>query len=432
MIAAIARGDSVDADFLSKLHFEILNLLHEAGIHPISGSADGHETERSLQRTIAAQSLEPPLSYSIPHSIPACCIKLSIPMIHGHPSISVQDIKHGGKTGRSQLLTGARILVCGDSPIYYEQLYTFAMNPLAPLFHRDVVNTDKQDDRAAARTLSARALEIHLQVAPKHHALSIYLFIIGELVDAWQNRSINHIERAKMAMRARFFLMAWRSHIVQHPDYSVEIQFISRGSYDIFLTSCDSLLSLIITYRKFHSLYPLLPWLHSTEPVEHLFGCLRTIKPDVTYADALQAECKLRTLMLGDFGQLSEEERANETAAGYHHTYFDAPDLDVENLRRYPTDAELQNASTAAYEEAKQLLSVVNIDAAQMLKLYTPPEPSKRSKKACMTRDDPPQTVAELMRLFMNSASLSEKEQNEAEVCEAALAADSVNSSLDM
>jgi hypothetical protein len=36
--------------------------------------------------------------------------------------------------------------------------------------------------------------------------------------------------------------------------------------------------------------------------------------------------------MLGAFQALSLEERASQTAAGYHHTYFDAPDLDFAML----------------------------------------------------------------------------------------------------
>jgi hypothetical protein len=59
--------------------------------------------------------------------------------------------------------------------------------------------------------------------------------VFGELIDAWQNRNISHLEHAKMVMRARYFLMAWRTHVNKHPDYSVNIQFISRESYDIRL-----------------------------------------------------------------------------------------------------------------------------------------------------------------------------------------------------
>lgn len=132
---------------------------------------------------------------------------------------------------------------------------------------------------------SAAALDFHMRTYPDQRDLSIYLFILGELVDAWQNRHIPHYKCAKIAMRARYFLMSWRAHIVSHPEHTTNIQFISRESFDIFLIVCDSLISLIIIYRQHYSRYPLLPWLHSTEPCEHVFGVIWQIKKDFTFAD---------------------------------------------------------------------------------------------------------------------------------------------------
>ncbi|KAJ7832150.1 hypothetical protein B0H14DRAFT_3712707 [Mycena olivaceomarginata] len=142
--------------------------------------------------------------------------------------------------------------------------------------------------------------------------------------------------------------MAWRSHTVAHPDYSLQTQFISRESYDIFLTLCDGLLSLMIAYRNYYPTYPLLPWLHSTEVCEHLFGMLRQLKKDFTYSDVLQLERKLRVLQMGAFGNLTAKQQANETAAGYHHTYFNANDYGL--------------------AEATQLLKLLGIDDGPSLR----------------------------------------------------------------
>ncbi|KII84101.1 hypothetical protein PLICRDRAFT_65980, partial [Plicaturopsis crispa FD-325 SS-3] len=232
---------------------------------------------------------------------------------------------------------------------------------------RDVERGDKQDDRAAARLFSAETLACILSHFPKHTGLSVYLFALGELYDAWQNRNIGHAERAKMVLRARFFLMAWRSHIEKHPDHRTHIHFISRESYEIFLTLCDSLLQLIVVYRQYFPMYPLLPWLHSTETCEHIFGILRQLKKDFSYTDMLYLEPKLQALLLGAFANLSFEEKANQTASGYHHTYFRAPDLDTAALMEWPTDVDLAKASAAAFEEVEQLLAAVGIDAHAML-----------------------------------------------------------------
>jgi hypothetical protein len=128
-----------------------------------------------------------------------------------------------------------------------------------------------------------------------------------------------------------------------------------------------------VIYHKFYPDFPLLPWLHSTEPCEHLFGVLCGLKKDFNYADVLYLQLKLRILILSAFGDLSTEEQAAQTTAGYHHTYFHVKDLDTEALKQWPSDGDLQQASAAAFAEANQLLAVVGINASSMLAMYTVP-----------------------------------------------------------
>lgn len=429
LLAAIARGSKDSAETLRDMHFQLTDLLHQAHIYPVSLSSDGTETERKLQRLVveAAHSV---YEYTIPNTSTGCTIGLHIPLFHGHPSIPTQDSKHGLKTAWNQLFTGARILVLGNFPCFYYQLLEFAKHPLGPLFNRDVEKVDRQDDRAAARLFSAESLNFHLTQYPDQVGLSVYLFVMGELIDAWQNRNIRHADRARMVMRARFFLMAWRSHIIAHPDHAAHIHFISRESFDIFITLCDSLLSLIVVYRKFYPNYPLLPWLHSTEPCEHFFGVLRVLKKDFNYADVLYLQPKLRILILGAFGDLSPEEQANHTASGYQHTYFHAKDLDTNALKTWPSDGDLQQASGAAFKEAEQLLAAVGINASSMLAGYIPPNPS-RKKTNRASSPHRPQTLYELMMLYANMPLTSQVE-DQVETCEMALAADDVDKTMAM
>ncbi|KDR67467.1 hypothetical protein GALMADRAFT_1356059 [Galerina marginata CBS 339.88] len=201
MVAAVARGSKVTAEGLFEMHRKLTGLLAGAGIHPVSLSADGSETERATEQLIE-QSADEHRHYVIPSIHPGCSIHLVVPLFNGRPS-------HYGD----------------------------------------------------------------------QHGVTVYLFIMGELIDAWQSRNICHLERAKMVLRARFFLMAWRSHIVHHPDYSVNTQ-LSRESDKIFLQ----------------------------------------LKRDFNFADMLYLEPKLRALMLGEFGNLTAEQKANQTSSGYHHT----------------------------------------------------------------------------------------------------------------
>lgn len=173
--------------------------------------------------------------------IPLCCC-------HGRVINVCQDSKHGAKTAHNQLLTGAQLLSLGHFTALYTYLRDIAVATLGPLFRRDVGNVDKQDDRAASRTLSSATIGFIGQFFPQRRGLSVYLFVLGELVDAWQNCAISHLEHAHMVMRARLFLTSWHSHITRHPDHSTSTHFISHESYKIFIIMCDSLLSLILSH----------------------------------------------------------------------------------------------------------------------------------------------------------------------------------------
>lgn len=48
---------------------------------------------------------------------------------------------------------------------FYAQLRELAANALGPLFMHNVENVDRQDDRAAARTFSASALDFYMKTS---------------------------------------------------------------------------------------------------------------------------------------------------------------------------------------------------------------------------------------------------------------------------
>ncbi|EIW63281.1 uncharacterized protein TRAVEDRAFT_161459 [Trametes versicolor FP-101664 SS1] len=436
LLAAVARGGKENAQDLLDIHNELLGHLHAHEIYPVSYAADGTEVERALQRKIIAAThrFSP---YIIPNDVPGCTIELRIHTINKHPVITVQDPKHALKTARNQLFTGARILVLGCLAFFYAQLLLLSQHILSPLFRRDVEKVDKQDDRAAARLFSAESLDVVLRYHSEFRALAVYLYALGELVDAWENRQISHVERARMVMSTRFFLMAWRTHIVLHPAYSTNVQFISRESFDIFIMLCDSLLSLIVVYRQYFPYHPLMPWLHSTTPCEHIFGIIRTLKKDFNFADLLYLESKLRTLLLGAFDRLTPLDRANERAAGYYHSYFDSTSVDADNLRQWPSEIELQEASRAAFLDAEQLLESVQLNARKLLQQYKPPTTSEQSTSArqrgatSTCTPTGPQSLADLLTLYAR-IDLDPVREQEVTVCEIALVAESMDGTIAM
>ncbi|KAI0030097.1 hypothetical protein K488DRAFT_79810 [Vararia minispora EC-137] len=430
LLAAVARSPTDTAEALAELHFSIIEDLHQVNIHPISVSADGTESERKLQRLIEAHA-HSVLPICVANNEPSCTLRLDIPCLYKMPFVRTQDSKHGQKTMRNQLLSGSRALALGNYPIYPSMLRDFADHPSGPLFAHDVHRVDKQDDCAAARLFSANALSFHLCYHEDQPALSIYIFVLGELVDAWQNRRIRHVTRARMALRARFVLMAWHSHTERHPHHQTSIQFISRESFDIFLTLCDSLLQLIIVHRQVYPAHPLLPWLHSTEACEHIFGMLRQLKTDFTYADLLYLEPKLQALLMGAYRDFSPQAAANAIGEGYHHTYFDLAGLDISSLMVWPSDAELGVASNAALHEACLLLGTVGLDARDLLQSYRPPAAPPLPHAADIPPPERPQTLAEALALF-SPEQLDMKSGDADVVYQIALAAENADQTVQM
>ncbi|EJD43923.1 hypothetical protein AURDEDRAFT_25075, partial [Auricularia subglabra TFB-10046 SS5] len=239
---------------------------------------------------------------------------------------------------------------------------------------RDVSKVDRQEDRAAARVFSAEFLNHQVVHFPQQRGTSLYLFFLGGLFDAWQSRHLPHHTRVLLALRCRYFLTSWAAHVRAHPDHAMHRNFISRESYDIFLTMCDSLIGLILLYREYHPEFPFLPWLHSTEPLEHTFGVLRQLKPDFTFFDFLTFIPRLAAYLMGTFGVLSEQEKANRTAAGYWHHYANDTGMDLRALMRWPSNDDLASISERAAQETISLMSIVGIDAAVML---APSKPSR-------------------------------------------------------
>ena len=143
------------------------------------------------------------------------------------------------------------------------------------------------------------------------------IFYLGELFDAYLNREISHKTRIIMVMRAYFFLNFWKSYIEKASEktskewYSTTRSFISIQSYHIFKSLAESLVLLIILHRDYYEDYPLLPWEHGTEALEHVFGLARQLIPDFTAYEFFKILRRVmhcdKILRTGDFGMKKEK-----------------------------------------------------------------------------------------------------------------------------
>ncbi|KAF7291093.1 hypothetical protein MKEN_01491200 [Mycena kentingensis (nom. inval.)] len=363
LISAIPITESEDVPSLLALHQQIIDGLLDVNVNVISYSSDGTETERGVQHAFHAKA-GTYHTESIPPPLPGLQrLSLRIPIYRKQVMALCQDSKHGIKTLRNNMITGARVLTMGNYVVMYRHLYELAYSENSPLYLRDVERLDRQDDRAAARLIAAPTLRRWVELHPEERGVIVYLFIVGEIGDAYQNRFIEHSERAVMLLRAHYFLEMWRAFIDGCPAYSVARHFLSRECADILKMLIEGLLSLIIIHRDFYPDTPLLPWLHSTEPCEHTFGLARQVIVDFTALDFHRLVPKITVIMREELFASKEKVTADvrATAAGYYHTYNDTTDLNLPNLSRFPP--ELAPLAARAADEAVSLVGFIGIDA---------------------------------------------------------------------
>ena len=203
----------------------------------------------------------------------------------------------------------------------------------------------------------------------------IYLFIFGELIDAYQNHTISHDERIMMVLRAYYFPETWRAYLasIGHPESRY---CISRQGIDIAERLAFGLIVLIIVYRDFMDdvSTPLFPWLHSTETCEHVFGECRKLVKDFTYLDFLYSIPKLHVLLRG-IVNLGLSGDAKARAAGYSHVCFSG-EIDTALLSHFPTDERINTLNIIAFEEQESLWDILGVSARDVLSCVGSPKPS--------------------------------------------------------
>ncbi|CAK5278486.1 unnamed protein product [Mycena citricolor] len=373
VVAALPIPGDLKVGTLLEHLTKVVNGLLDRGIEVISYACDGTQVERSVQDAFVKQATE-----TETHTIKDprqsgrdLCIKIAV--VKGQHIAMMQDPKHALKTFRNNLFSGARLLCLGSYTAIYEHIREIAFAEGSTLFHRDVEKLDRQDDNAAVRLFSADTLKYLSDHHPGYLGEIVYLFVFGELIDAYQSRSIDHAERARMVLRARYFVDSW-STFLDISGYSKTVYFLSREAVDIIRFVVEGYLSLVFIHRDhLNVLHPLLPWFHASEACEHVFGCARQIVKDFTMLDFLYMVPKLRVKMRSTVlrGKSSDSKKS---AKGYSHTYFDVTGLNLRALSTFPDDLTISSIASGALEESDSLIFLLGITPVQ---LHSGPSPSR-------------------------------------------------------
>ncbi|KAJ7192601.1 hypothetical protein GGX14DRAFT_578036 [Mycena pura] len=292
--------------------------------------------------------------------------RISIPLynLEGNMYVNAQDAPHARKTARNNIFSGARGLVLGDFVVHYKQLYDMAMTvPDPTLYERDVIRADRQDDNAAHRVFSAATLQGLADNVDDNMGIIVFLFVVGELVDAYESRIMSHACRAKVALRARLFLKTWKLFL-QKLGYSIHRHYLPPGATKFFDFLIDGLLGLILIHRDHlpTSAIPLLPWKHESMANERVFAALRGIFPEMSLVQAILALPHLRATMSRAKQALFSKASYKKVANGY--TFSDAAEdaaIDFKKLAIFPTDVEFTAIYGEALEENDMLWSLLNV-----------------------------------------------------------------------
>ncbi|KAI0069937.1 hypothetical protein K474DRAFT_1609629 [Panus rudis PR-1116 ss-1] len=367
LVSALPIGDSNKAEELVQYSLKIIRGLIHLGIRVTSYSCDGTAVERQVQKLLCSMADEV-RTHTIPgphtESTGLYDLVLTIAVFDGCPVVMVQDSKHGLKTFRNNLFSGARMLVLGQEPALYRHIQEMAADPDTPLYQRDVYDTDKQDDNAAIRLFSSGALGHLTEKHPESLGDIVYLFVFGELIDAYQNRHISLAERLQILLRTHYFVCMWR-RFLDICGYSSSQFFISRDATDICRILIEGLAALIFVYRDDYPTFPLLPWLHSSEPCEHVFGSARQIVKDFTMLDFYYMVQKISVKVRNEF-VLAKASDPRGRANGYNHTYLDSKDLNLPALMDHVDNSEIPSIARAAMEEAESLIGMLGLEPASV------------------------------------------------------------------
>ena len=387
-MAAEAIANDLSADELYLKSKRVIDGLHSHGVNVISYSVDGATVERATQdlfilKARAVLSIKVPDPEEHDHIV-------RVPLF-GHtssPVVMVQDSKHGLKTLRNNLFSGARLLVLGNHPAMYSQVQDIAFSDQlgSPLYRRDVEKMDRQDNNAATRLFSAATLNFIKEHHPDCAGLAVYLFVMGEAIDSYQSRTISHLERVRMVLRCRYFLRLWK-RFLQATGYSKVKYYISKEADDILNKLINGLLALIYVYRdNLGAEYPLLPWMHGTEMVEHVLAECRKLVKDFTHLNFIFMTVRLHVLVRLS-SELGQGIDPKARAMGYSHAYLDPETACLRSLATFPTDSEIEITSGQAWEEAVTLLGFLGIQADD-LPLSPNPTPNTANVGVPTTDDD--------------------------------------------
>jgi hypothetical protein len=212
----------------------------------------------------------------------------------------------------------------------------------------------------------------------------------GTLFEAWLNPRMSIRDRIISAFRARFWLHICHEHIIKMSSkfgdlYSSTRSFISPASFHIFNRLCDTLVLLVIAYRRYYPDQPFCPWLLGTEFLEHFFGLARMLLPNFTFAEfwKMVQHIMVRQQILSTGKFTKKQERTS--AVGYIMD-FDTSHMTAEDQYLQPSTLDDQDIrlliETAHSEAIRVCKDIISLPIPSLPFQLKPLGAHSRKKKA--------------------------------------------------
>ena len=369
IVAAMGISNKLSAEELFPHLWHIITGLLDRHIQITSYAADGSGVECGVQQLLEEKAVKI-LTTKIKHPGKGCQdVFINIPFFSTSPSLTpianLQDSKHLLKTFQNNLFSDARLLTFPNGVAMFSQVCEMVFQNNSPLYHQDVEKLDHQDDNAATRLFCGDTLQWLKDNRSGHYSLIIYLFVFGELIDAYQSHTLSITEHVQLVLCAQFFLEMWQKFLAV-AGYPKVRHYISQQCADITEILIKGFLKLVIIYRDHvEGSPPLFPWLLTTEVVEHIFGLCWQIVKDFMEKEFRDMVAKL-FIKLWQAIFSFRESNGKACTSGYNHTYMDMRGTNLSALSAYLTNEAMNEAATRAYGEAESLFALLGVSATEL------------------------------------------------------------------
>jgi len=182
----IPNNGSDRAVAIADLHRKLLmDIAPQLNLHILSIGSDGALVEFQAQTMIQSMATNERLQlidtrFDVIFSCPI------LPSVG--PVVRIQDLKHGKKTCRNVIMSGARVLSLGRSTACFEHFLRISKRLDSIMYKQDVVKLDRQDDGATYRAFCSSNLRIiysqHLENPNDEEMCGFFvlLFVFGKFI----------------------------------------------------------------------------------------------------------------------------------------------------------------------------------------------------------------------------------------------------------